>query len=486
MRLTHVAPSLLLLIAFAADLWASPQTAQAAAVADSRLLSADQARRTRYLDLSALPADYQAEAAKVLDLQANNLSRESVLVPLRRVRQDLLAVNLDDYQLSPKVWERFANIDPYFHVQLLKPELEWFSAGYSGGRWYPAGWYKTGRKIKVPASPPWLDAGQVAELIQRTGSQAPILRADWWFVQTARQVSLTNKQTGVGYYDQLGLAKRKDLEKLVVLDEKASRKIGRELRAAVDKSGVADQNRAIERLQSLTGGYWVTEDVKDSTGRGNAVRNLDRRDFVHDAEEIYGVLPNGLFVYWAGNADGTRQDSAPDFIGFDESPLRTGRDGRIHVCLACIRCHTDGLRPIDDWVRRTLRPPLGLQSPDYAKFVELRRQYFSDLDGHLAADRAVYARSLGSLTGWKPAEAAKAYAKLWDWYAERQRGLADIASEVGIDERRWVAALQATAKTGLLDNTLSGLLQNPQSKIGVTHWEEIAPVAFEIARAYKP
>lgn len=473
-------PAVLLWLLTGASALASPQTALAAALTDARALSADAAARTRYLDLSALPADYREEAAKVGDFQINTLSRESQLIKLRRVSADLLAVVLDDYRLDPKTWEKFAHIDPYFHVQIELVQSVWWEAGKD----YAAGYYPT--KVRVPASAPWLDANQTAELIRRTQSQAPLLRFDWWFVQTARQVSLNNRQTGVGYYDWLKLMKRADLEKLVVLDEKASRRIGRELRAAVEKSGVADQNRAVERLQSLTGGYWVTEDVKDSTGKGNAIRNLDRRDFVHDAEEIYAVLPNGLFVYWAGDAAGNRQDSAPDFIGADNSPLRTGNDSRIHVCLACIRCHTDGLRGIDDWVRRTLRPPLGLQSPDYAKFVELRRQYFADLNGPLDADRQVYDRALHALTGWKPPELARAYARLWDWYAERPRGRADLASEMGVDEKRVLAALQAVARTGALETVLAGLIQEPESKIRTTHWEEVAPVAFEIVRRYKP
>src|SRR5207253_2525217 len=85
----------------------------------------------------------------------------------------------------------------------------------------------------------------------------------------------------------------------------------------------------------------------------NAVRNLRRGDFRHQAEEHYLTLPNGLPVYFLGNAQGERQDSAPDFIGSDTSVLNVSRDGRIHVCLGCVRCHAGNvLQPIDDWARK--------------------------------------------------------------------------------------------------------------------------------------
>jgi hypothetical protein len=65
----------------------------------------------------------------------------------------------------------------------------------------------------------------------------------------------------------------------------------------------------------------VLDDNKDAR---NAVRQLDK-DYKHQAEEVYGFLPNGLFVYFLVRRRGTRQDSAPDKIGSDKTaPATTG------------------------------------------------------------------------------------------------------------------------------------------------------------------
>jgi hypothetical protein len=466
------AATILILLLGPSWLYGSPSSALSAAVADAARLPPTVRVLTRYLDLSALPPTMRADAIKTLAFHTNQLSRNPEFVRPRAVNDELLAVVLTDYGWKSTTWEKLANIEPYYHVQLL----EQWPGGYSGATFYKPGRYRT------PAAAPWLDAKQIAYLIIATQSQAPIVRADWWFVQSARQLSLDNNQTGAGYYDWLGITKRADFERLVKLNAKDSIEIGKEIRAAVERSGVATQNRQIVRLQALTGGYWTTLDTDDSTGRGNAIRNLGRGDYQHLAEEIYAPLSNGLFAYFLGDVNGKRQDSAPDFIGADDSPLRSGKDARIHVCKSCIACHTDGLRSIDDWVRRTLRSPLGLQSPDYAKYVELRRQYFSNLDRQLNRDREVYADAVKELTGWTTGANAIAFANLWNWYAIRDRSLEDIAREIGRDPAAFRAALQTyAAKTGTLDLVLAGLLQDPQSRIRVEMVEELMPVIYQAA-----
>lgn len=457
-----------------APVLASPQSAMAAALADARKLPPAIAQQTRYLDGSNLPAEYRTEASRVLDFHANQLSRNSELVKLRRVSPDLWAVVLTDYSWERQVWENLAVIEPHFHVLALWPGGVW-----PDGRYYAPGTFR----YAVPGF--WLDQKQAAELTLLTNSGVPLVRADWWFVQSARQLSLNNQQTGAGYYDWLGLKARKDFEKLVRLDEKASVELGKEIRAVVERSGVATQNRQILRLQTLTGGYWMTLDAKSSTNKQNAIRLLGKGDYRHDAEEIFGVLPNGLFGFFLSAADGTRQDSAPDFIGVDDSPLRLGRDARIHIGLACVRCHVEGLRPIDDWVRRTLRSPLQLNVADPVRINEFRRQYFSNLERQREKDNAVYAEALEEISGWKPAEAAKAFAGFWNRYALQNHDLKGVAKEMGLADDELAGALKKEgspppAGKGRLDAVLSGLLQSPESKIRPEQLEELMPELWRI------
>ena len=458
-----------------------PGDAIIAAHADAQRLPLGTRQYVRYLSLYNLPAAERESAVKVLAFWVNSLSRSAELVAPVRVSETLLRVNLLDYGWEVKTWDRLADSDVYFHQQVDIFTNEYWPGGNFNGRYFGAGYYR--EKKRVAASASWLPAREAAELIGWAQSRAPVVRADWWFVQTVRQLSLRNRQDGIGYYDWIGVKNRDDFFKLIKLSEKDSLEIGKEMRAAVLRSGVATQNRQIVRLQALTGGHWTTLDTDDSTGNGNAIERLKRGEFVHKAEEHFGVAPNGLFYFLLCDKQGALQPSAPDFIGPDDSPLRSGRDGRIHPGLSCIRCHVEGLRPINDWVRQTLRTPLGLQSADYKELVELRRQYFSNLEGQLERDRFVFAEALAACNGLKPAENAKVFARFWDRYAENDRGPAEVAVELGVTEPVLIQALKSYVKaTGSLPTLMAGLLQNPPVGIRPEHWEALYEQAQEIIR----
>ena len=450
----------LCLILVVGPVLASPQDAVAAAVRDARILGADVRIQTRYFYTGNLPAAYRDETYRVLVYQANALSRSPELVKPRLIPPDLLAVVCSDYGPTwRKVWELLADHDPYFHVDLI--------SYWPGGRWSGDGHFYRAGNYKVRGTAPWLPAAEMAELISLTQSRTPLVRADWWFVQTCRQLSLTNRQTGIGYYDWLGIKDRDTFERLGRLDAEASRDLQKETRAAVERSGVSAQNRQIVRLQALSGASWSTLDTDDSTGVGNAIRLLRPVDYRHKAEEHFLAAPNGLFYFLLCAADGSLQASAPDFIGGDDSPLRRGNDARIHVCLACLRCHTTGLQPIDDYVRRQ---PKTISSPDYAELQQLRRQYLSNLDNQLRRDREPYAEAVLEVTGWTPPELARRYAAVYNRFAVDLITPATAAAEYGISPVVLQARLRVPGRG--LDPLAAGLLATPPVGIRRDQWED--------------
>lgn len=478
--------ALMLVLLSALRAFGQPSQALAVAFSDCRKLSPDAQQHVRYLSFYNVPLVDLPTARKVVTFQLNAVSRNAEIRFPVSVRPDLFRIDLREYQISTKVWDKLAESDPYFHVTVRE---QW-----PGGIDPVDGLnYKAGTYLRPGVSAPWLDPNIVV-LSSMTYSKAPLLRADWWFVQAARQLNLNNQDAGTGYYDFLGIKNRDDFFKLIVMNEKDSRKIGRDIKAAVDKSGVAKQNRQIIRLQSLTGGSWVTLDTSNSTGRGNAVRNLKDGDYDHEAEEHFGVLPNRLPVVLLCDKGGKLQPSAPDFIGVDDSPLRTGKDARIHVGKNCWNCHLSesGLRSIDDWARRTLQKPLGLQAVSYDDFTTLNRQYFSSLVRDLKADRSVYEEAFLECCGMKPAELAKAFAAQWDWYAERDRTLADMAVEIGTTAPLLLTALKAEALTvGYADLPFSGFLKEdadgkpaPET-VRIEYVEEFYPALQGIYRKHR-
>lgn len=469
---------------------ASPADAVVAAHADCMRLQPGERLLTRYLWLGAIPAARRAVFLKVLSFHVNSLSRESEVYVPRLVTNDLVAVNYLAYAWNPAIWERLATVDPYFHQKVKLPADSIVKTVWPGGKALDGKSYKANKyneKLKagtvIDAAAPWLPANEINQLREFTLSEAPVLRADWFINQTAIPTDRI-----AGYYDWLGLGKKEaDFQKLIGANVEESRRVKREVAAALARSGVTLQNRGIVRFQSLTGGYWTTQDFKTSIKRQNVIRLLDqdREPPQGDASEQYGFLPNGLFAYWLQNKDGDRQDFAPDFIASDHQTR--GNDRRIHAGKSCIACHVEGLRPVDDYIRKLYRDTITLTEPDYKKFLRLRQLYLSDLDRWLKRDNEDYAQALWVVSGMKPAEMARAYNRVWDDYAETDLLPADAANELGVSERQLYDSLWGYLKTtGTLDPILASFLQDPPLPIRREHWEEVYGVAQTTLRGFKP
>lgn len=459
---------------------ASPQAAVAAALADVRRLPAEKAQYTRYLTLYAVPERDQEMWAKATAYHVNELSREADLLAPRRAAPLLLAIDIRDYGGTfTRVYEKLADVEPYFHATVEVTHTEYWPGGDEDGRYWPPGNYRVKKKKRAAA--PWLPTAAVAELIQRTQSQVPIVRADWFFFWTSIQAN----RKGTGYYDFLGLKSRDDYERLIGLDVKAAQKVRREVAAIIRRSGVAQNNRQVFRFGAIDAGAWQTRDVFDASVKGrNAIRNLDD-DFIHDAEEWYGFLPNRLFAFYLSNANGDAQDTAPDKIGPDTTA--SGNDGRIHVCLSCVRCHVEGIRPLGDYARRLYRGSVQLQSPDYDKLKRLRQLYLGPLEQLVRRDREDYAEALASLTGWKPAELSAAYKKAWRWYADTDVDSVQAARELGVTPECLLGALKASnAATGQIDPVLAAYLKEPPETILRDQWEEVFSLAATLAAGFVP
>lgn len=467
----------------------SPAGEVAAAWRDAGRLPADHARQTRYLSLYNVPAEQRAAAIKVLTFHVNSLSREADLVRPRRVTDSLVAVELDSYGWPAAAWERLADADPWFHAQVqsevarTKEEVRDQEYGHHiDGKWVRTRVEKervpvtTKETVKQTVLAPWLPVLETTFLVAATGSQAPVLRADWWIDQTGQQ------RGERGYYEFLGLKALADAEKLAGLDRKAAATARREVAAIITDSGVTLNNRQIFRLGAVSGGWWETRDTVNSVGKKNAVRNLDG-DFDHDAGEIYFTLPNGLFGLALADKAGKLAATAPDTIASDGASTNTDR--RVRVGVSCIRCHVEGLRPIDDWSRKVFRVgnETALASPDREKSRRLKQLYLGPLQRSLTEDRAKYAETLLELTGLKPDELSKAYAAAWAQHESAPILPADAAREIGCTEEELIGALKAYQKAGgLTDLALAGWTADPPVPIRREHLEEQAPVLFTLLK----
>jgi mono/diheme cytochrome c family protein len=188
-----------------------------------------------------------------------------------------------------------------------------------------------------------------------TRTRLPVIRADW-FLATACRPPL--------YHDLLQLpTNAAELERQLRVDVTQDIQQERVARAGFNGSGVARNNRILERHDSILGAYWRTYDFEAVPQNLQDRDNLlpDRRNifayplgpgagdntFQHAGGEIIFTLPNGLQGYMLINAVGVRVDKAPAAVVSD--PKRPDR--QVETGISCMSCHVQGINPKSDQVR---------------------------------------------------------------------------------------------------------------------------------------
>lgn len=441
----------------------SPASEWAAALADARRLPPHIAKHTRYQTLYATSIEDWEAWRLLLTFHFWSIAQESEPPQLRFVTATLFAVYLPEFGISPQTYGRLTFRDPYFHATLTADGKKPLS--------------------DIPSPAPWVGNAEAQnELRELTQSQSPLLRADWFFVETSIQEGRGKPGEGTGYYDFIGVTDRASFQKAVGADPKQADELKRRIRAIVKRSGVAYFPRQIERIDALGGGYWFTLDVLDEgKGSRNAQSQLGK-DFSHQAERHYGIGPAGMPWVFLCNEKGESQNSAPDKLGRDTT--RPGARQIIDVGASCFRCHKEILRPIDSWINESLKAPV-TANVEYGRAIDERRLYFRSLQGKLKRDREDFADRLKECNGLTPAANAEAYTRLWDWYAEKELTIADCARELGCTPKRFTEALTAVRASGKLHPNFTDLL-NEDGTILRHQWEESYPLAQTYIGGHKP
>ncbi|MCS7017081.1 MAG: WD40 repeat domain-containing protein [Gemmatales bacterium] len=211
----------------------------------------------------------------------------------------------------------------------------------------------------------------------QTASRLPVVRADW-FLATASRAPL--------YYDLLQLpTTAQELERQLRIDTLLNIQQERVARAGFNNSGVARNNRLIERHYAAHGAYWRTYDFEDipasfveRTGLIPDRRNLFayplgpgnlENNFLHAGGEIIFNLPNGLLGFMLVNARNERINKGP--INLVSDPKRPDR--AVECAVSCFNCHYTGILPKSDQIRA---------------FVEQNQRHFQRQDVELV--RALY------------------------------------------------------------------------------------------------
>src|SRR5262249_28627978 len=170
------------------------------------------------------------------------------------------------------------------------------------------------------------------------------VRADW-FMATAARPPL--------YHDVLQLpSTENELQQQLHIDVQENIRQERVVRSGFNGSGVARNNRVIERHESPYRAYWGSYDFADNAGPHTLFAHplgpgVDSGSFRHDGGEIIFDLPNGLHAFMLVDARGRRLDKAPLAIVSD--PRRPDR--AVENGVSCMTCHARGFIPKSDQVR---------------------------------------------------------------------------------------------------------------------------------------
>ncbi len=410
-------------------------------------------------------------------LHLNLLSKNNLPLSVVEVHPHLWRVDIDHLKWDRGILEAARFADPFFHRQrIVKVDTTIENIYFPGGTDTIEGKvFKKGKEYRdirkagrsMPFVGEWIPGPSWEYLRKTLWSEVPVLNAEWFRVQSSRQLSLRNQQTGLGYADFLGFKNRDDYFKIVRFNQKDSEDLNKEVRSAVEQSGVSPTGRQLVRFGGGPTGYlWVALDTTDAF-KNIAIEQIKRGQFKHQIEEWYAHLPNGLPFLGLFNNEGVRQNNAPaDPAGFrDDSPLNESRDGRIHLgTISCLGCHAGAvLRDIDDHIRATKKYPVALGEPiktkeDKRKFEELQEQYFSDLGEALEDDKRIYLRAFqkATVTPWSPKgltaqKAVTLYAQTYHAYATHPVTLDTASRELGTSRLFLKEALQW--KAGLRPDT---------------------------------
>jgi mono/diheme cytochrome c family protein len=204
--------------------------------------------------------------------------------------------------------------------------------------WTAERWERLARQYPYAATAP---AGAAAQTL--SGSEQPVLRADW-FVATALR--------GSTYIDLLGLPDQiATLTSSLRIDQAADIKAGRVQRIAVRTSGIARGSRLLQRHGFANGAFWATSEYAPTPGRADLVESFlatDGRPLPKpDASLVHFNLPNGFTAFFMTNGDGMRVGDLP------HSVLRNDAQPRVRLAAGapCLACHLNGPRPTTDEAR---------------------------------------------------------------------------------------------------------------------------------------
>lgn len=279
-------------------------------------------------------------------------------------------------------------------------------------------------------------------VVVRSGTRVPCVRADWFLANACRPPL---------YYELLQIpGNSSELEQQLRVNVALNIIQERVARAGFNNSGISQNNRIIERHDSLTGAYWRTYDFeaveKNLTERINLFP--DRRNvfayplgpgstedtFQHAGGEIIFHLPNGLLGFMLVDKDNLRIDKGPTQIVSD--PRRPDR--AVEPGVSCMSCHRQGFIPKEDQLRDHVRKNTRTFDREIRTQIDALHPWKDKFLKMMSADSAKFQKAL-ELTGNQVAKAE--LVSNFTLRYEAGVDLSTLATEVGMTKQDFLAQI---------------------------------------------
>jgi len=416
----------------------SPNDTVLFALADAQ--ANQDAKGYRYLSLVNVPADKRGRYTQVLNFVINSISRRQSMVyvtPVNGSNGCVVRLNMREYRIDPLAWDTLATKgsgpvrvatkedqpEPYYTFNLGGTHTKKVHRKNSQGQLL----YEGGDSSKPIydeatvgglAAGTWFDINGYKALCTATGTDYPILRADWF---------IANASLNPGYSEMLGIKTLDDFNQLVRYRTADDDLSGRAV--VSDSQLVSLHQRGIEFTPKVNGTYWQTYDFFKSAGLNDLLKDPLRRK--RDAGEVFAELPNGLQAFSLVDGNNKIIDFADGNIVSDQvTPWKNKLVW--NGLFSCTSCHKNGAQDVLDEVRPLTTPPRGLVTKNQKGFEDFVDKYTKNIEAEIANTRSRYAIAVATATrGMKPEENTAAYTQMFIDYQQKPLSLADAAAEVG-------------------------------------------------------
>ncbi len=498
-------------------------TADAAAVATLNDDSIDP-EMVVYISLHNKPLEERIKYKAAVDMVLNSLNlRYRNIIRTAAIPNDknpvIVRVNLRDYNLSKKQWNRLVSVgsgptpqsEAYYYQRVVKTVDEYKEEKYTETEKKIVGYYngdknrpayeekqveKT-KQVKVASkneniliTSPYLalekeNAGStIATLMKITQNKYPMVRADW-FVTYATWAPM--------YYELIGLELKDNPDKedkknpKVFLEKDFANLFGFDfdkskedmLAAITDTKIVTLHNRIIHRFTTTRGlpygTYWRSIDTDTGLDDEDYLENVTNFDNPKSkATEIIASGRNGLHAYALANNKGVVLNLAVASIAVhgDDMPTKF-KDKQVYAGRNCMLCHASGQIYLQDKVRNIAQDKIALLIKDKTKDKEIelkiREAFTPDTKTIIDIDNAKFTAAVKAATGMEAKEVGKLIETIINEYYYEPITLDKMAWEVGWESDKLLAALQKAAG---VHYSITAILQNPPEKVYRQSWEK--------------